>query len=346
MHDEPAPGPTEQSDDTLLLLFLCAHPGLTPRIGGRPDTARRRRSHHPRDRGRVHGARGDDGPADQQGQEDVAGQAVRRGGRHRGRPARPLPDLHGRSLRTGRPRRRGDPAGPAARGGEPRARGPRAARPDAAAPRPAAGPHRRGRPARAARRAGPHPLGPRRDRRGRGGPAGRAGRGPARPATSCRRRSPPCTTTPRRPPRPTGRRCSSGTTSCSRLPRGPGRGAQPGGGGRARPRTGGRSGRGRPARPRPRRAAPRAGGAGLPARARRRPAGGREALRRGRGGVDAAPPSATTSCAVRRSRAAAGRGGTAGPGRVATAGRLLSPWPSPSASPDCPTSASPPSSTP
>ena len=30
VHEEPAPGPTEQSDDTLLLLFLCAHPGLTP----------------------------------------------------------------------------------------------------------------------------------------------------------------------------------------------------------------------------------------------------------------------------------------------------------------------------
>jgi len=28
--DEPEPGPTEQSDDTLLLLFLCCHPALTP----------------------------------------------------------------------------------------------------------------------------------------------------------------------------------------------------------------------------------------------------------------------------------------------------------------------------
>src|SRR5262245_42858233 len=28
--DEPAPGPTEQTDDTLLLLFLCCHPSLTP----------------------------------------------------------------------------------------------------------------------------------------------------------------------------------------------------------------------------------------------------------------------------------------------------------------------------
>jgi RNA polymerase sigma factor (sigma-70 family) len=28
--DEPAPGPTEQSDDTLRLLFLCCHPALTP----------------------------------------------------------------------------------------------------------------------------------------------------------------------------------------------------------------------------------------------------------------------------------------------------------------------------
>ncbi|HEX6150881.1 RNA polymerase sigma factor [Nocardioides sp.] len=28
--DEPDPGPTEQADDTLLLLFLCCHPALTP----------------------------------------------------------------------------------------------------------------------------------------------------------------------------------------------------------------------------------------------------------------------------------------------------------------------------
>ena len=30
MHDEPAPGPTEQSDDTLLLLSRCCHPALSP----------------------------------------------------------------------------------------------------------------------------------------------------------------------------------------------------------------------------------------------------------------------------------------------------------------------------
>ena len=28
--DEPPPGPTEQADDTLQLLFLCCHPSLTP----------------------------------------------------------------------------------------------------------------------------------------------------------------------------------------------------------------------------------------------------------------------------------------------------------------------------
>ncbi|HET8765719.1 MAG TPA: sigma-70 family RNA polymerase sigma factor, partial [Pedococcus sp.] len=28
--EEPAPGPTEQADDTLLLYFLCCHPSLTP----------------------------------------------------------------------------------------------------------------------------------------------------------------------------------------------------------------------------------------------------------------------------------------------------------------------------
>ncbi len=30
VHDEPAPGPAEEQDDTLLLLFLCCHPSLTP----------------------------------------------------------------------------------------------------------------------------------------------------------------------------------------------------------------------------------------------------------------------------------------------------------------------------
>jgi RNA polymerase sigma factor (sigma-70 family) len=30
VHDQPGPGPTEQYDDTLLLLFWCCHPSLTP----------------------------------------------------------------------------------------------------------------------------------------------------------------------------------------------------------------------------------------------------------------------------------------------------------------------------
>jgi RNA polymerase sigma factor (sigma-70 family) len=30
VHDQPGPGPTEQRDDTLLLLFWCCHPSLTP----------------------------------------------------------------------------------------------------------------------------------------------------------------------------------------------------------------------------------------------------------------------------------------------------------------------------
>ena len=30
VHDEPAPGPAEEHDDTLLLLFWCCHPALTP----------------------------------------------------------------------------------------------------------------------------------------------------------------------------------------------------------------------------------------------------------------------------------------------------------------------------
>lgn len=30
VHDEPERGPAEQADDTLLLLFLCASPDLSP----------------------------------------------------------------------------------------------------------------------------------------------------------------------------------------------------------------------------------------------------------------------------------------------------------------------------
>jgi RNA polymerase sigma factor (sigma-70 family) len=30
LHDEPPPGPAEDHDDTLQLLFLCCHPSLTP----------------------------------------------------------------------------------------------------------------------------------------------------------------------------------------------------------------------------------------------------------------------------------------------------------------------------
>ncbi len=58
-------------DDSLQLYFLCAHPSLTPSsavaltLRGR----RRRRAHDPADRPGLPGARGDDGAADQPGQE-------------------------------------------------------------------------------------------------------------------------------------------------------------------------------------------------------------------------------------------------------------------------------------
>ena len=54
-----------EQDDTLILLFMCCHPALTPSVGDRADAARRRRPDHGRDRQRVPGPRSDDGAADQ-----------------------------------------------------------------------------------------------------------------------------------------------------------------------------------------------------------------------------------------------------------------------------------------
>ena len=122
----------------------------------------------------------------------------------------------GECARSRRPVGRGDPphAAAARRGTGCLGRDDRAARAHAAHRGPPGRPHRRGGRARAARRAGPLPLGPRDDRRGR-----RARHRGARPRadrarTSCRPRSPPCTTRPPRPRRPTGSR-SSASTTCS-----------------------------------------------------------------------------------------------------------------------------------
>ena len=75
---------------------------------------------------------------------------------------------------------------------------------------------RTGRAGRAdpARRAGPRAVGPRRDRGGRGADHRGARRGARSARTSCRRRSPPCTTRRRGPRTPTGRR-SWRSTGCS-----------------------------------------------------------------------------------------------------------------------------------
>ena len=52
-------------DDTLILLFMCCHPSLTPLLGDRADAARRRRPDDRRDRQRVPGPGGHDGAAHQ-----------------------------------------------------------------------------------------------------------------------------------------------------------------------------------------------------------------------------------------------------------------------------------------
>ena len=65
---EVTTGEAAQEDDTLELLFLCAHPVALATVAARAHPAGGRRSHHGRDRGRVPGARDDHGPADQPGQ--------------------------------------------------------------------------------------------------------------------------------------------------------------------------------------------------------------------------------------------------------------------------------------
>ncbi len=142
-------------DDTLLLLFLCCHPALTPAsavaltlraVGGLttrqiaeaylvPEATMAQRI--------------------SRAKRTVAGERLGAAGRPARRAQGALPDLQRGLHRRGRPGRGGDPADPAAgRAVERRARGRRPARADAAAPRP---PRR--------------PL----DRRRRAGPAGRAG---------------------------------------------------------------------------------------------------------------------------------------------------------------------------
>ena len=73
------PEPAPDHDDTLILMFMCCHPALTPALGHPAHAARGRRPDHARDRRGVPGSRGDDGPADQPGQAEhqAVGRAVR-----------------------------------------------------------------------------------------------------------------------------------------------------------------------------------------------------------------------------------------------------------------------------
>ena len=217
----PAPGAERprEHDDTLTLLLLCCHPALSPAVAGRAHAARRRRPHDGGDRQRVPRPGGDDGAAHQprEGGDPAAGARfdlppaaeLRRAPARR--PARAVPDLqrglHGqRRAPTCSARSSTDEAIRLTRLL-------RALLPDDGevagllalmlltdARR--RGADRRRRRAGPARRAGPRPLGPRRDRRGRrAGRRTRSRSGAARARTSCRRRSPPCTT--RRPTRRT-----------------------------------------------------------------------------------------------------------------------------------------------
>ena len=226
----PATSPSRTTRS--ILLFMCCHPALTPAVGDRADAARGRRPDHGRDRQRVPGARSDDGAAHQPRQADAS--------RASGVPFRMPTDaasarerldavLHvlylifnegyasssGAEPAARRPVERGDPADArGARAAAGRRRGGRAARADAADRRAPRRAHRPGRRADPARRAGPHAVGsrrrsPRASRSSADALLARSGRR----RTSCRRRSPRCTTRRRAPRTPTGRR-SSRSTAC------------------------------------------------------------------------------------------------------------------------------------
>ena len=114
--EEPVPEAAPGVDDTLQLYFLCAHPSLTPSsavaltlraVGGLttrqiaqaylvPEATMAQRI--------------------SRAKRTVSGRAVRPARRRRHRAARALPGLQRGLLRRRRPRRRGDPAHPAARG--------------------------------------------------------------------------------------------------------------------------------------------------------------------------------------------------------------------------------------
>ena len=202
-------------EDDVLRLDLPVLPPLPDRrVPGRADAAPGRRPHHRRDRPRVPGHRGHDGPAHLAREED-AGRGARRvraadrAGADRAprrRHGRDLPDLQ-RGLH--RHRRRGlDAPGAGERGdaarahaGRARARRARGARAAGAAGDPGladAGPSRRGRRAGPARGAGPDTLGPVADPARAGRAA--AGRGARRARDAGREVLPPGLD--RRPARP------------------------------------------------------------------------------------------------------------------------------------------------
>ncbi len=54
--------PAADSDDTLILLFMCCHPALSPAFTDRAHLAGGRRAHHGRDRPRVPGTGSDHDP--------------------------------------------------------------------------------------------------------------------------------------------------------------------------------------------------------------------------------------------------------------------------------------------
>ncbi|CAA9215755.1 MAG: RNA polymerase ECF-type sigma factor, partial [uncultured Corynebacteriales bacterium] len=292
-------------------------PGAQHRDPGGAHPPARRRAEHPGDRPRVPVRRGHRRPADQPGQADPgrgrravrgADRAGAAGAARLGAGGR-LPDLQRGLLGDGRgrldparPVPGGAPAGPpAGRAGAAGAGGARPGRAAGAAGVPVAGAGRAGRLAGAAHRPGPRPLGPRADRVR----AGRAAPGDRHRAV---RAAGGHRGLPRGRPVGAGDRLGPDRLAlrhAGRVDRVAGGGAEPGGRGVPRVRSGGGPGDRRPARGGP-------GAARLPPAAQRarRPAGVAGPARREPGGVH---PGRRHDHERAGARAAAGPGGAAEP---------------------------------
>ena len=120
--DEPPPGPDRVRRRHACALLPVRAPEPEPRVGCRADAAGRRRPHHASDRAGLPRARIDDGATDQPCQAHRERRPPRSARRPAHRAQGAVPGVQRGVQRRRRPRRGGDPAGPAAVGDQPTTR--------------------------------------------------------------------------------------------------------------------------------------------------------------------------------------------------------------------------------